>query len=355
MRLDILGLRLRNQGLSGARFTSPDEVVSWLGAVQAQDYAGSKWALGLRVQRATDAAVERAFAAGTILRTHVMRPTWHFVAPADIRWMLALTAPRVKAAMASYDRKLGLDAAVFRRSHRVLARALRGGAQLTRQELKGVLQRGGVPAGGVQRLAHLMMRAELDGVICSGARRGRQFTYALLDERVPPSRPLAREEALAELTRRYFTSHGPAQVQDFAWWSGLTMADARAGLALVDSGLVHEIIGGKTYWFSPTMPAIPRPSRTAYLLPLYDEYLIAYKDRSAALGPYSWERIAGRDSFVAPLVVRGRVAGGWRGTVEKNRVVVRLAPRAPAEADVRAIDRAARAYAGFLGIEVALA
>ena len=354
MRLNLLGVRLRNQGLSAARFISPDEVVSWLGAVQAQDYAGAKWALGLRMQRATDAAVERAFAAGTILRTHVMRPTWHFVTPADIRWMLALTAPRVKTAMASYNRRLELDAAVFKRSHKALARALRGGIQLTRQELKRVLERAGVNTDGVQRLAHLVMQAELDAVICSGARRGKQFTYALLDERVPPSRPLAREEALAELTRRYFTSHGPAQVQDFAWWSGLTMADARAGLALVDSGLVHQIIGGKTYWVSPSMPAIPRPSQNAHLLPLYDEYLIAYKDRSAALGPYSWERIAGRDSFVAPLIVGGRVAGGWRGTLDKNRVVVRLAPRAPAEADVRAIRKAARAYADFLGIDVEL-
>jgi len=355
VRLDILGARLWNQGLSAARFTKPEEVVRWLGAIQAQDYAGAKWALALRMRRATDAAIERAFAEGAILRTHVMRPTWHFVTPADIRWMLALTAPRVKAAMASYDRKLGLDAGVFRRSHRVLTRALRGGAQLTRQELKGVLQRAGVVADGVQRLAHLMMRAELDGVICSGARRGRQFTYALLDERVPPSRPLTREEALAELARRYFNSHGPAQVQDFSWWSGLTMADARAGLALVDAALAHDIVGGKTYWFSSSMPASPRPSRTAYLLPLYDEYLIAYKDRSAALGPYRWERIAGRDSFVAPLIVGGRVAGGWRSTLEKNRVVVRLAPQAPDKADVSAIGKAARAYAGFLGIDVALA
>ena len=269
--------------------------------------------------------------------------------------MLALTAPRVKAAMASYDRKLGLDAGVFRRSHRVLTRALRGGKQLTRQELKGVLQRAGVAADGVQRLAHLMMRAELDGVICSGARRGRQFTYALLDERVPPSRPLAREEALAELTRRYFSSHGPAQVQDFSWWSGLTMADARAGLALVDAGLCARHCRRQDLLVLLVDAGKPPAVTNRVPLPLYDEYLIAYKDRSAALGPYSWERIAGRDSFVAPLVVGGRVAGGWRSTLEKNRVVVRLAPQAPDKADVSAIGKAARAYADFLGIDVALA
>jgi hypothetical protein len=177
----------------------------------------------------------------------------------------------------------------------------------------------------------------------------------LLDERVPPSPPLEREEALAELTRRYFCSHGPAQVQDFSWWSGLTMADARAGLALADAALAHDIVGGKTYWFSSSMPASPGPPRTAYLLPLYDEYLIAYKDRSAALGPFSWERMAGRDSLVAPLVVGGRVAGGWRSTLEKNRVVVRFVPQAPDKTYVSAIGKAARAYADFLGIDVALA
>ncbi len=310
------------------------------------------------MRRATDARVERAFEEGAILRTHVLRPTWHFVTPADIRWMLALTAPRVKAAMASYDRKLDLDAGVFRRSNAVLARALRGGAQLTRQELKGVLQRAGVAADGVQRLAHLVMRAELDGVICSGARRGRQFTYALLEERVARSAPLSREEALAELTRRYFTGHGPAQVQDFAWWSGLTMGDARTGLTLVKSELLHHVAAGKTYWYASSMPASRRPWRTALLLPLYDEYLIAYKDRSDALNPRRSTPEADRDPFAAPLVVGGRVAGGWRSTLKKNSVIVRVDPRAPRQGAVPGIgpgiSRAARAYAAFLGVDVEL-
>ena len=329
--------------------------MSWLGAVQAQDYSGAKWALALRMRHATDSSIERAFTDGAILRTHVMRPTWHFVVPADIRWMLELTAPRVKAVMASYDRKLGLDAAVYKRSHKALVQALRGGTQLTRQELKHALQRARIAADGVQRLAHLMMRAELDGVICSGGRRGKQFTYALLDERVPATPPLSRDEALAELTRRYFTSHGPAQVQDFAWWSGLTMADARAGLALVDSELAREVVEGKTYWFSGSMPMNARRSGAAYLLPLYDEYLIAYKDRSAARDPSRWIRVANPDPFSCPVVVSGLVVGGWRGSLKKNRVVVTVTRRSHLKrSDARAIDTAARAYADFLGLDVAL-
>ena len=363
---DIAGRRLHTQRLSAGGFTNPQDVVGWLGAVQAQDYPGAKWALALRMRNATDAAIEEAFAAGSILRTHVLRPTWHFVRPADIRWMLALTAPRVKAVMAPYDRKLGLDNAVFRRSLTVLARALRGGAQLTREELKGALQRAGVAADGVQRLAHLMMRAELDGVVCSGARRGKQFTYAMLDERVPASPVLPRDEALAELTRRYFVSRGPAQVQDFAWWSGLTVADARAGLAMVGSTLARDVIDGKTYWFSSsqgnaakafrsTGPAIGRPQRTAYLLPLYDEYLIAYKDRSAAGDGTRWKQITARDPYLSPIVVDGQVVGGWKRTLDKNRVAIALTPFAPlSKADARIIAAAARRYADFLGLDLVL-
>jgi hypothetical protein len=351
--LDITRIRLRNQRLSGGRFAKPEEVVSWLGAVQAQEYGPAKWALGLRMQRATDAQIEAAFSEGRVLRTHVMRPTWHFVAPADIRWMLALTAPRVSAAIARYNRRLELDAAVFRRSQRAMHRALRGGRELTRQELKAVLQRAGVHADGV-RLAFIVMQAELDAVICSGPRRGKQFTYALLDERVPTSRPRPRDEAAAELARRYFTSHGPAQIHDFAWWSGLSVADARAGLATVESELARETIDGRTYWFSTSGHTRIAP-RTAYLLPLFDEYLIAYKDRRAALDTSRWTHNASRDPFSAPVVVDGRVVGGWKRIQTGDRVGIALTPFAPLDKrHVAAITDAARAYARFAGVDLDL-
>jgi hypothetical protein len=349
--LDITGTRLRNQRLSGGRLTHPQDVVRWLGAVQAQDYAGAKWALGLRMQRSADAQIEAAFNKGKILRTHVMRPTWHFVTPADIRWMLALTAPRVSAAMAPYNRRLELDATVFRRAQRAMVRALRGGRQLTRQELKVVIQRAGVHADGVQRLAHIVMQAELDAVICSGARRGKQFTYALLDERVPMSRPLSRGDAIAELARRYFTSHGPAHVHDFAWWSGLTVADARAGLEAVERVLAYDTVDGRTYWF-PSSVRGPNKTRSAYLLPLFDEYLIAYKDRSAALDV---SRIAARDPFSAPIVVNGQVVGGWKRLQNGSSISIALTPfERLGKRDVSAITAAARAYAAFVDIDVEL-
>src|SRR5260221_6650494 len=255
--LDIAYQRLHNQLITQRTFEKPGDVVQWLGAVQAQDYAAAKWAVGLRLQGVTSDDIEQAFAAGAILRTHLMRPTWHFVSPADIRWLLALTAPRIYAASAYYNRKLELDDAGFRCTNAVLANALQGGKQLTRDELASALQQAGIATEGEQRVTYIMMRAELDGIICSGARRGKQFTYALLAERAPHARMLARDEALAELTMRYFMSHRPATIQDFVWWSRLTVADAQAGLAMATSHLQQETIHGQTYWTSPSTTPTP--------------------------------------------------------------------------------------------------
>lgn len=353
--MHIAWSRLQAQRLTAGRLTRPEEVVAWLGAVQAQEYPLAKWGLALRLRRASDTSLERAFASGAILRTHVLRQTWHFVSPPDLRWMLGLTAPRVRAAVAHYDRRLGIDAAVITRANRAIAKALAGGAQLTRAELKAVLLGAGVAVEGTQRLAHVIMHAELDAVICSGPRRGKQFTYALLDDRVPPGPRLARDDALAALARRYFTGHGPAQLQDFTWWSGLTAGEARAGLELSRQHLAEATVDGKRYWLGPSAAAVERPPRAAYLLPPYDEYLIAYKDRSAALAPGLWDRIARRDPFMAPVVLDGRVIGGWKRSVARGEVAIRLRlPGRVSPADRRLVDEAAHRHGAFMGLEVVL-
>src|SRR5262245_55797555 len=247
-REDIAKHRLLSQNLLGSKAKTPQDVVQWLGAVQAQDYSGAKWALGMRLGGSvTDSDVERAFAKGAVLRTHLLRPTWHFVTPADIRWLLALTAPRVQAANRYVYRKLGLDKATFSRCNAALTKALQGGQQRTRDELRDILQKSGMRTDGELRMSYLLMNAELEGLICSGPRRGKQFTYALLDERVPTRKTLDRREALVELAQRYFVSRAPATVNDFAKWSGLTVSDARSGLEGVQSGLVHEVISGKAF------------------------------------------------------------------------------------------------------------
>lgn len=351
---EIARLRLYNERLIGSPFEKPEDVVEWLGAVQAQDYAGAKWGIGQRVKNCHDADVDEAYAMGKILRTHVMRPTWHFVMPADIRWMLELTAPRVNAAMAPYNRKLELDDSIFKRCTAAFVKALEGGKHLTRKELAEVLQESGIIAIG-QRLGHIAMRAELDAVICSGGLRGKQHTYVLLEDRAPQAKSLSREDALAELTRRYFTSHGPALVRDFAWWSGLTMADAKAGIELARSGLLREVIGDKTYWFAPSKTPTKVKDPTIHLLPNYDEYLIAYRDHSASLiAPTNMDSAALYDMLARHIVVlNGRVVGGWRGTNKKNEVHIEtklLTPLTGAQAE--GVHTAAERYSRFLGLPV---
>jgi hypothetical protein len=352
--LDIARLRLHNERLIGAPFKKPEDVVQWLGAVQAQDYAGAKWAIGQRVKNCVDAGVEQAFAGGKILRTHVMRPTWHFVMPADIRWLQELTAPRVKAAMAYYDRKLELDGSVFKRTHAAIAKALQGGQHRTRTELARVLEGAGVTARG-QRLGHIITRAELDALICSGALRGKQHTYALLDERAPEAKRLKRDEALAELTRRYFASHGPALAKDFAWWSGLTMADARAGIEMTKAHLLHELISDRTYWFAPPTATATVKDPTIHLLPNYDEYLIAYRDHSPSLGASLPPGSAALYDMLARhiIVLNGRVIGGWRSTTKRNEVSIETNLPVPLNGVRKAALRlAAERYSRFLGMPV---
>jgi hypothetical protein len=355
--VDIARRRLANQHLTAPTLETPAEVVRALGAVQSQDYAGAKWAVGMRTRDADDGAVERALTDGSIIRTHVLRPTWHFVAPTDIRWMLSLTAPRVSAAMAYYNRKLELDRAVFRRSNVALTRALRDGRQLTRGELATVLRRARINVDGSQRLGHLMMQAELDGIVCSGARRGKQFTYALLDERVPPSRALDRDEALLELTTRYFATRSPATPNDFAWWSGLTVADATKGIQMAGPALERAVIDDRAYWVDPSTKAHVTASAAAYLLPNYDEYFIGFKERSA-IGQRlkSAELVTGGDARTAHIVViDGQVVGGWKRTLGRKDVIVELHLLTRlTKAEERAVSSAAEAYGRFLGLPVEL-
>ena len=353
--VDIVRRRLANQFLAAPGPKKASDVVRALGAVQAQDYAGAKWALAQRTRGATDADVERELSLGSILRTHVLRPTWHFVAPVDIRWMLALTAPRVNAAMAYYDRVLELDATVFRRSNAALTKALAGGKHLTRAELGKVLAKAGIGVTSGQRLGHLMMRAELDAVVCSGPRQGKQFTYALLEERVPPAKPLERDEALLELTRRYFTTREPASARDFAWWSGLSMSDVKRGIQIAGRELEPVTLDGQDFLIAER--STPKSPPSAHLLPNYDEYFIGYKNRSAIgqrLG--NAKAVTGGNALIAHVVfVDGQLVGGWKRIFEKKGVVIELELVARITAAEKArITAVARRFGDFLELPVKL-
>lgn len=352
--LDIISRRLHNQRLVGKKFNTPEEVVDWFGAIQAQEYAPAKWALGKRINNASDEKIDKAFNEGRFLRTHVMRPTWHFVMPGDIRWMLKLTAPRVNQVLGYYNRKSGLNDKVFVRSNDIITKTLRGGKHLTRTEIVNELKKSKIATDDLQRSGHLMGRAELDAVICSGPRRGRQFTYALLEERVPKTKNLDRDESLAKLTWKYFRSHGPATLQDLVWWSGLTTADARAGLEMNKSKLMNEEVDGKTYWFTNTISLGKIPSPTAYLMSVYDEYTIAYKDRSALFDP-RFEIKVGNAIFNLVLVIDGRVAGMWKRTFKKDTVDITVNPYDKLnKAEKLAVTQAAENYSKFLNMKVKL-
>jgi hypothetical protein len=357
--LDLARQRLYTQRITGPKFEAPAQVVGWLCAVQAQDYAGAKWAVALRARGLDDRALDRAFNAGDLLRTHVLRPTWHFVLPADIRWLLALTAPRVNILNGPYYRKFELDQAVFKRSQAALVKALRGGKDLIRAEAAAVLAKAGIVAAG-QRFSYVMMRAELDGVVCSGALRGKQHTYALLAERAPQARTLGREEALAELALRFFTGHGPATLKDYSGWSGLTVAEAKAGLAMVKSRLHHEDLAGQTFWFAEAATAPKEKSPAAHLLSIYDEYVSGYKDRSAMFDAAHYSALVSRTEELFNrnyiLVLDGRVVGTWTRTLKKDAAILEIYPFNPlTQAQNRSAAAAAARYSAFLGLPVTVA
>lgn len=326
-----------------------------MGAVQAQDYMSAKWAVGLRMRSATDAVVDQALADGSIIRTHVMRPTWHFVSPADVRWMLELTASRVNAAASHRARQLGLDADVIKRSNAEFVKVLKGGQQLTRIELARILKQPRRSADDRSRFTYLLMFAELEGIICSGGRRGRQFTYALLDERVPPARALKRDEALAELTRRYFTSHGPATVQDYAWWSGLSVTEATVGLKLVKPQITNEVVEGVTYWFAASAPPVKKMTGTTYLLPNFDEYMVGYSDRSSIIDPAHLKMLDGFGTILLgnSIVIDGRIVGSWKRTLNKKAVVIKANLFKPLnKSGASALNAAVKRYGKFLDMPV---
>ncbi|GEK20835.1 winged helix DNA-binding domain-containing protein [Cellulomonas xylanilytica] len=320
-RLEVAHRRLHNHHLSGPPLPDPAAVVRHLGASQAQEYTMAKWSLGQRTPGADDAAVQAALDAGTILRTHVLRPTWHVVAAEDARWMLALTGPRVRQMSRYYERQAGIDDELVDRATAVLTEVLQGGHHLTRNELQVALARAGIEASGL-RLAYLVMAAELAAVVVSGVLRGKQRTYALLDERVPPTPALEADEALAELTRRYFVSHGPATVKDFRWWSSLTLTQIRRGLAIVGEDLTSADVDGLTYWFAPADPPTRDPSPTVHVLQGYDEYGVAYTEgRTAANIADLSIAPAGTNQVIQPVVLDSQVVGWWRRVVERDEVV----------------------------------
>lgn len=348
-RIEVSNRRLLNQQVTRPKFQSAQALVAWMGAIQAQDYGMAKWALGMRLSGFTQALVEKALDAGEILRAHLLRPTWHLVASRDIRWLLQLTAPHVQARLRSRQKELGLTPEILNRSRKIIEKALAAGDHLTRAELVRAFQRGKLKADG-QRAAHLLVAAELDGLICSGRKKGKEQTFALLEERALRVRRISREEALARLALRYFTSHGPATLRDFVWWSGLPVGEAKRGIVLAGSSL-RSFAGGKAvYWYSPSEGG-KIPESSVHLIPAYDEFIISYQDRSPSLsGGLQKEVISSNGIFRPVLVVNGQVAGLWKRTVKKQAIRIQADFFSPPTREVlKQLQERVLEYGRFLG------
>lgn len=352
---EISSLRLHNQQITSSDFKTVRELVNWMGAMQAQDYNQAKWAIGARLPHVTEKQIEDAFNSGEIIRTHLMRPTWHFVSADDIYWLLELTAKQIKSTTKSRHRDLGLTENDLKKSKEVFIKSLEGDRSLTREELGDQLNRAGINTFE-QRLPHILMDAEIDRIICSGGIQGKKQTYALLAERVPEKKTFTKDEALALLGKKYFTSHGPATLADFVWWSGLPITDARKALEMNKSNLISETFDANTYWFSDSVNLPTSSPDSVYLLPAFDEFLISYKDRSASIkADHHSKAISNNGIFRPIIVVNGQISGLWKRTVKKDTVVIELDHFRPHnKKEMRLIEQAAEAFGYFSGMKVEL-
>jgi hypothetical protein len=347
---DIAKYRLINQQLRATQLTTHHEVVSCLGAMQAQDYAMAKWAIGIRQPTTTDNAIEQAINNGNIIRTHILRPTWHFVAAEDIRWMLALTSPHVKTINNSACKRLDLDKDILVRCNNIIEKLLRDNKQLTRPEIMAELSKKKIPTNDI-RAALIMMNAELEGLVCNGIIRDKQFTYALLDERIKPTRPFTKEEALAALAKRYFNSHGPATLQDFIWWSGLSISHAKLALELIKSILSSLQIDEQIYWFNDSIPY--QNTESTHFLPAFDELIISYKNRTAVIPLEHQSKAFTNNGIFKPTILsNGKVIGTWKRSFKKDAVIMELSYfNSIKKTERQIIADTAKQYGNFLDME----
>ncbi len=345
----IARLRLFNQRISDNKLSSPGEVVRWMGAVQCQDLLAGQWAVALRTRGQTLEDVERAVAQKKIVRTWPMRGTLHFVPPSDVRWMLKYLAQKSVHRASSRHKQLHLDGPTFSRSARIFEKTLEGGKQIGRFQAYELLERNGISCKG-QRGIHILGRLSQDGLLCLGPRDGTSTTFVLLDEWIPPSKIPPRDEAIMKLALQYFTSHGPATVGDFAWWSSLALTEARSAVEEIKSRLNEETIAGTTYWFAHTAKVSDKAVSEAHLLPAFDEFLVAYKDRTFAVTPEHLKRTHPGGGILNPTVVIGnQIVATWGRTMQRDRTTVHIRPfRALSRREFGFVEEAAESYGSFL-------
>lgn len=350
--MNLPAIRLTQQKITNQDLVTPQNIAGYMGAIQAQDLEMSKWAIGQRLPNSTKETIENALNDGSLVRTHILRPTWHIVSGQDIRWMMALTGKNIKTLSATYERKLGMDTALFVKANDLIIKALEGGKSLTRQEVMQELEKGGIKTDS-SRAVHFMINAETDAIVCNGTPKGKEITYALLDEKVPKGLIMNKEESLFSLAKIYFKSHAPATLHDFHWWSGLSMTDARTGLQSVKADLEEIMIDGKAY-FQPRDLAVIDAQESVFLLPAFDEYCVSYKDRNAIFDKkWHGQAITSNGIFKPIVVINGKVEGVWKRTIQKNKVLIEISFfDSSKKIGVEKLHSAANRFGDFLELEV---
>lgn len=353
----ISNIRLINQRIAASEFKTAKEIVSWMGAIQAQDYPMSKWAIGLRLAESSDDKIISSVNIGDILRIHVLRPTWHFISSDDIYWMLKLSAPKIKASLKSRHKELELTESIIIKTTGIIEKTLSNGINLTRDELADEFHKAGIRTDD-NRLSHILFRAEMDGLVCSGPVKNNKLTYSLLYERVPGKKDLSRDEALAELANRYFLSRCPATFEDFIWWSNLPVKDAQKAIDFLKPEFRSETIGGARYWIPDSFTGDVAKNNSTYLLPAYDEFLISYRDRSSSLALINNKRTISDNGIFHPTIIEnGQVAGSWKRFIKPNKIIIE--PnffQNPDKKIIHSFSKKAISFGQFLGkpIEVSL-
>lgn len=344
--------RLISQKVTESDINGAKELVSYMGAIQAQDYAMSKWAVGVRLREPMLRQIDDSLLKGEIIRIHALRPTWHLVSADDVHWMLKLTSSRIKSSMAARNKQLELTEAVLNRTNSILEKKLVSGIPMTRTELADELAKSGIRTDE-NRLSHILFSAELEAIICSGPEKENKQTYALLHHIVPVKKDLSRDESLAELARRYFTSRSPATIYDFAWWSNLSLTEIRKAVDLIGSDFHSETVGSQQFILPESFAWPQQTVNLVRLLPSYDEFLISYRDRSSSLSVVDNPKTVSTNGIFFPIVVvNGQVAGLWQRSVNKNKVSVYANLFKPiGKTKNIQIEKQAGRFGRFLGIE----
>ena len=345
----IASVRLSNHQLLGTECLMPYQIVAHFGMMQAQDFNSATWAIGVRLCGYTEKLIHKSFNRGEILRTHVLRPTWHFVTPENIRWMLKLSEKRIMQSMKSRDLELGLSDDIYVKCYHIIANALEKVDHLTREALMIILQEAGF-AFNTSQMYHVLAGAEAHGIVCSGALHEKNHTYALLEKRVPPAKPLTKDESLAKLAGIYFTGHGPATLQDFVWWSGLSVGEARQGIEDVKDELVSEMIDGQKYWMPNAEVRQINSTNEVQLLPAFDEYIVGYKDRAAIMTSENHRKAVSSNGVFRSVVIKeGQVIGLWKKATSGKKTIA-VTPFEPLDSQTQQqIDAATEKLRAFYG------